>query len=82
MTPLDAMRIYADKYISADWQSIAPFNFQGTLPYVYIFRKDKDIDLKSRTICSTADHPLKRVSTYMTQDFSLSSLKPIAGIPR
>ena len=48
MTPLDAMRIYADKYISADWQSIAPFNFQGTLPYVYIFRKDKDIDLKSR----------------------------------
>jgi hypothetical protein len=62
----DALRSYKQAYDDHDWKGVAPYHKEGTLPYMYMFRKEKDMDNKSRKICSTVDHPLKLVSKYFT----------------
>jgi site-specific DNA-cytosine methylase len=55
---------YQLAYAQHGWKDIAPYHADGSIPYIYLFRKEKDMKLKCRKICSTVDHPLRLVSKY------------------
>lgn len=48
-------------YTQHEWSRFGKFDKKSDLPYAYIFCKEKDLKLKTRTIVSTTSHPLKDV---------------------
>jgi hypothetical protein len=53
---------------SLQWYKIAPFRKSGSLPYVYIIRKFKDLT-RIRGITSYYNHPLKKVLFFSASGF-------------
>jgi hypothetical protein len=61
VSPKKMYKQFRRDYRRFDWSRFGKLDRKGKLPYAYIFCKEKDLNLKTRTIVSTTCHPLKDV---------------------
>ena len=61
MSPKKMCKKFRRDYTQHEWSRFGKFDKKSDLPYAYIFCKEKDLKLKTRTIVSTTSHPLKDV---------------------
>ena len=61
VSPKKMHKQFRRDYKRFDWSRFGKLDRKGKLPYAYIFCKEKDLNLKTRTIVSTTCHPLKDV---------------------
>jgi hypothetical protein len=61
MSPKKMCKKFRRDYTQNEWSRYGKFDKKSDLPYANIFCKEKDLNLKTRTIVSTTSHPLKDV---------------------